>query len=126
MLDPVDLSDQLRKVAQIRQKRLELQYQHNLIRTKLELLLGRPLGQRAGGNAEAVAVPAPQPADGARSAEPQQGNEPRRLRPAPEPAERASPEEEPREPAPSEPQARKWSPERGANDDPPPGVGSVT
>ncbi len=87
-LDPVDLSDQLRKVAQIRQKRLELQYQHNLIRTKLELLLGRPLGQTAGGNAEQIAVPMPQSADGARQEQPQPGDEPRRLRPAPEPAER--------------------------------------
>ena len=114
-LDPVDLSDQLRKVAQIRQKRLELQYQHNLIRTKLELLLGRSLGQTAAGTA---VLPAPRPADGPQD-QPQQGDEPRRLRPAQEPAERASPDEPPREAAPSEPQARKWSPERGANNQPP-------
>jgi hypothetical protein len=46
-LDPVDISDQLRKLVQIRLKHLELRYQHNLIRTQLELLLGRRLTARA-------------------------------------------------------------------------------
>jgi cobalt-zinc-cadmium efflux system outer membrane protein len=42
-LDPVEISDQLRKLVKIKLKQLELRYQHNLIRTKLELLLGRAL-----------------------------------------------------------------------------------
>jgi cobalt-zinc-cadmium efflux system outer membrane protein len=42
-LDPVEVSDQLRKLVKIKLKQLELRYQHNLIRTKLELLLGREL-----------------------------------------------------------------------------------
>jgi len=43
VLDPVEVSDQLRKLVKIKLKQLELRYQHNLIRTKLELLLGRRL-----------------------------------------------------------------------------------
>jgi cobalt-zinc-cadmium efflux system outer membrane protein len=44
ILDPVELSDQLRKLVQVRLKHLELRYKHHLIRTQLELLLGRRLG----------------------------------------------------------------------------------
>jgi cobalt-zinc-cadmium efflux system outer membrane protein len=47
ILDPVELSDQLRKLAQVRLKHLELRYQHNLIRAQLELLLGRRLTRAA-------------------------------------------------------------------------------
>jgi outer membrane protein, heavy metal efflux system len=43
LLDPVDLSDQLRKLGKVQLKHLELRYQHNQIRTQLELLLGRRL-----------------------------------------------------------------------------------
>jgi cobalt-zinc-cadmium efflux system outer membrane protein len=43
ILDAVELSDELRKLGQIRLKHLELRYQHNQIRTTLELLLGRRL-----------------------------------------------------------------------------------
>jgi outer membrane protein TolC len=43
VLDPVQLTDQLRNLAQIRLKQLELRYQHNQIRAQLELLLGRRL-----------------------------------------------------------------------------------
>jgi outer membrane protein TolC len=43
LLDPVDLADQLRKLVQVRLKHLELRYQHNQIRTQLEILLGRRL-----------------------------------------------------------------------------------
>ncbi|MEX2139703.1 MAG: TolC family protein [Pirellulales bacterium] len=43
VLDPVELSDQLRKLGQVRLKHLELRYQHNQIRAQLELLLGRRL-----------------------------------------------------------------------------------
>lgn len=43
-LDPVDLSNQLRKLTQVRLKHLQLLYQHNLIRTQLELLMGRRIG----------------------------------------------------------------------------------
>jgi cobalt-zinc-cadmium efflux system outer membrane protein len=120
-LDPIDLSDQLRKIMEIRQKRLELQYQHNLIRTKLELLLGRPLGQTAGG-AEVIADPPNQAAGPAvppdQRVQEQGDAEPRRLRPTPAPAEGegALPSEAPMEAAPeaapAQPQARKWSPER--------------
>ena len=47
-IDPVDISNQLRKLVQIRLKNLELRYQHNLIRTQLELLLGRKLTREPG------------------------------------------------------------------------------
>lgn len=43
VLDPVELSDQLRQLGQVRLKHLRLRYQHNQIRAKLELLLGRRL-----------------------------------------------------------------------------------
>ena len=42
-LDMVQLSDQLRKLDQVRLKELKLRYEHNRIRTTLELLLGRRL-----------------------------------------------------------------------------------
>jgi outer membrane protein TolC len=47
VLDPVDLSDQLRKLGQVSLKQLELRYQHNQIRAQLELLLGRRLSPAA-------------------------------------------------------------------------------
>jgi cobalt-zinc-cadmium efflux system outer membrane protein len=50
ILDAVELSDELRKLGQIRLKQLKLRYQHHQIRTTLELLLGRRL-QVAGGAA---------------------------------------------------------------------------
>jgi cobalt-zinc-cadmium efflux system outer membrane protein len=64
-LDPVDISDQLRKLVQIRLKHLQLRYQHNLIRTQLELLLGRRLSTGR-------AAEAPRPVE-------PQADEPRRL-----------------------------------------------
>jgi outer membrane protein TolC len=54
ILDAVELSDELRKLGQIRLKHLQLRYQHNQIRTTLELLLGRRLAVATGAPPEDV------------------------------------------------------------------------
>jgi cobalt-zinc-cadmium efflux system outer membrane protein len=56
-LGPVDIANEIRKLGQLRLKHLELRYQHTLIRTKLELLLGRRLC--GGGAMPAVEVVPP-------------------------------------------------------------------
>jgi outer membrane protein TolC len=62
VLDPVDLSDQLRKLGQVSLKQLELRYQHNQIRAQLELLLGRRLSAMPRSGPEVLSPGAMSPA----------------------------------------------------------------
>jgi cobalt-zinc-cadmium efflux system outer membrane protein len=45
VIDPLQLSQQLRTLSRLRLSHLELRYLHTRIRTRLELLLGRPLNE---------------------------------------------------------------------------------